>query len=328
LERFTYNRIGTLKSTSDGSGTRQYIYNAQCLLDTELLDSSFYTGGASIKYAYDGQGRQTALTVQNGAASFTQGYTYTPATGQLQDISAQISGNTNTTKFTFAYATTTGRPTHITSGLYRRSMDYAPKLDALAAVTTSWNSQTVGFYAMEFDPQSGLPLKVRHGGAGTAAANTVQSLTSGGQGFSADLHYDKRQRLLGVKNIQPIGTGLSDPNARLHEWTYDGRNNRLEQTVNTLKSVYSPAASGSNQYTKVTEGARDLGLTYEALGQLSKLETMQFGYDHEERVTSLTKDTKTWQYTYDHLGRRVRKSGPTEDVFFFWSGWTLNGVSV
>jgi YD repeat-containing protein len=55
-----------------------------------------------------------------------------------------------------------------------------------------------------------------------------------------------------------------------------------------------------------------------------RLEQVTYTYDAENRVRTVTKGGSTWTYTYDYLGRRVRKTGPSGlDTRYLYEGWNL-----
>jgi RHS repeat-associated protein len=124
-------------------------------------------------------------------------------------------------------------------------------------------------------------------------------------------------------------------------YDHDKANNRTEKVVTggssagTWTFAHGTTADGynSNQVKSVTKGATVTTFLYDLSGNRSEKKvggtTVQsYGYDHENRLTTLTDSMKgSFAYSYDHRTRRVGRdetgASGTEDEVSFASGLSV-----
>jgi RHS repeat-associated protein len=90
-----------------------------------------------------------------------------------------------------------------------------------------------------------------------------------------------------------------------HSFDYDATQNR------TLADGVSYTRNSLNQYTSVNGVTH----TYDANGNLTSDGTRTYGYNVENKLTSVTGPGVNATYTYDALGRRIKKTGAATVVY-------------
>jgi len=112
---------------------------------------------------------------------------------------------------------------------------------------------------------------------------------------------------------------------------------------------YDVAGNLTRAITERKDGVEDEAFVYGAGNRLLKKGTTQYEYDDQGRLVRKVEGTGTtnpktwryewdaldqlssvtqpngevWSYGYDALGRRVRKTGPSDNVCFVWNGYVL-----
>jgi RHS repeat-associated protein len=81
-----------------------------------------------------------------------------------------------------------------------------------------------------------------------------------------------------------------------------------------------------NRYTAISGTLAESTLAHDADGNLTEDGTWTYTYDGENRLQSMSKSGQTLTFTYDYLGRRIRKlvtGTGAKEVKYLWSGWKL-----
>ena len=85
-------------------------------------------------------------------------------------------------------------------------------------------------------------------------------------------------------------------------------------------------ADALNRYTAISGTLAESTLAHDADGNLTQDGTWTYIYDGENRLQKMSKSGQTLTFTYDYLGRRIRKvvtGTGAKEVKYLWSGWKL-----
>ena len=121
--------------------------------------------------------------------------------------------------------------------------------------------------------------------------------------------YNTRSEVTGSTNSVLTGSAYTPT------YTYDKIGNRESSTGISAVSAYT--ANQLNQYTAI--GATNP--TYDADGNLTSNGTWTYSWNGENRLRTATKGTTTINFTYDYLGRLVKKDDGTNTQVYVYDGW-------
>jgi YD repeat-containing protein len=88
----------------------------------------------------------------------------------------------------------------------------------------------------------------------------------------------------------------------------------------------SYTADALNRYTAISGTLAESTLAHDADGNLTQDGTWTYVYNGENCLQKMSKSGQTLTFTYDYLGRRIRKvvtGTGAKEVKFLWSGWKL-----
>jgi RHS repeat-associated protein len=328
---YTYTRWGAPATVNDASGSRTFDYRSDLKVSTESLDSTFYNGRVlTTTYDPNVPGRPNGYSFNGGV---TVGLTlgYDAATAQVSSVTGTLGGASTT--FNFGYAAGTDWVDSVTNGSYTRSMPLVQKYDVISSATTTWGGSQLGNFVAKFNDVRGLCTGQDSGSSSGAPAGSWSKVLGLGDGLTfGDSTLDPFGQLTNVPTPSWQGTpGTQSLSARNFGWSYDLAGNRTAET-GAAPTTYStadtnPNAYGSlNEYESITGALGESTLTYDADGNLTQDGTWTYGYDGENRLTSMTRSGQSLSFVYDCLSRRIRKTvagtGAT-DLKFVYSGWQL-----
>jgi RHS repeat-associated protein len=227
---YTYTRLGSLKTATDATGTRNFFYRASDRqIDYEQLPALY---GASMKIGqdYDAFGRSGGywFGTAAGVASHRQTYGYAPDSGRLQSVSSALGS------FTYAYLPNS----HLISTLqgplcggepFVLTRQYAADSDLLSSWSTTLGTEAVAAYAYRYDDLNRL----------TKLGHTGRLYQPYGSGLSLLLAYNARSEL---ENATTYLTGAPDSVVpattsklarRGFAFVYDNAGNRVSTTTDT-----------------------------------------------------------------------------------------------
>lgn len=332
---FTYTRTGALATVNDAAGARTFNYRGDLMPETEVFGA--YYGSNTLTTTYDSLPRIKGYSF-NGNVTASISIGVDAATGRPKTI-AGTRGSTSQT-FTLTYASGTDWVSSVTNGgSFTRATPLLSasggKFNALASVTTTWASKTLGQFTAQYDTTRGWRNGQDSGSsAGTHADSWTKVLNLGDGINAAAASYDGLGQLLGTgaPAWQNVAGSVSLPTRNL-SWTYDLAGNRkTESEAGGASTIYStadtnPNADGRlNQYESITGTRAEPGIAYDADGNLTQDSVWTYSYDAENRLKTLTKAGQTITMDYDYLGRRIRKTVTgtgAYDIKFLWTGWQL-----
>ncbi len=137
--------------------------------------------------------------------------------------------------------------------------------------------------------------------------------------------YDGVSRLTGVTFDAPDPTAADIPDTG-KSWTasYDAVDNILSM-VNVQEGktkAITPQIPTNSVYEKLNQYATFNGaiLSYDENGNTSRKGQLKFYYDYRNQLVRILDGIKTTQYTYDVMGRRIRKDVAGQVTNYFYSG--------
>ena len=296
---YTYDRVGRQATVADATGSRSFAYDATTLrLNAETLDTTFY-GGTKLKHAYQ-DGTET-----NGLAGRSAGYELGTAADadayQQVDYTFDASGRLKTVAagtdtFSYNYGTNTNRLASLTAPQHTVAYTYETNRDRMTAIDNRISGSSYSNYAYSHDAL-GRRTSREQSGSAFALTNTDT------------FAYNTRSEVTGSTN------SVLTSSAYTPTYTYDKIGNRESSTGISPVSAYT--TNQLNQYTAI--GATNP--TYDADGNLTSNGTWTYSWNGENRLRTATKGRTTINFTYDYLGRLVKKDDGINTQVYLYDGW-------
>lgn len=334
---YVYDRAGRMSSVTDRTGQRSfsyYDYTGSGTDDSDLLNKSArlkqesltsYFGSHTIGYNYQFgvgsriNGALTGVKLDTGAL-YAMTYAYDSV---LRMNSVQYNANA---AFTYTYVPNSNLIDTVTQGPsgYSRDYDYEVDLQGhaisnrIGILKHGWNATSSKAVESRVTYRDALRETEK-----TQGSDLMTAL--GRSGVHVDYTYNGR-RELEDSGKYPL-SGWGDPGAvapltgTIRAYDYDPIGNRTSDQNGT----YTPNAL--NQYS----AAPNFGaFVYDENGNMKSDGIRTYDYDAENRLIKVTQGASVWNYEYDYLGRRIRKSGTgISDTKFVYDGWNsiaeLNG---
>jgi RHS repeat-associated protein len=311
---YTYDSSGNLKTRTDNAGhTTTFIYD-----DANRPVLRSYTAALVDTFAYDKVG--VLIAAKSNQASVTFIY---DAVNRIK--SETLNGKTTS----YAYNIALGKRTIIYPG-GRQIENQFNSRDQLSAIRES--GQDIATY--EYD---------------IAGRNTKRSYQNG---TVTNLAYDADSRVTDLnhnpsrfvdfgyaydKEGNPTATQFRHNTAHNEQYTYDNGyqltgftkgatvqgsfnydaiGNRTTAQLNGTSATYS--VSSMNAYSSISYGTT-VNPTYDINGNLTSYGSTSYSYDRENRLIAVNGGT-TAIYTYDALGRRIRKITGADTTNYFFDG--------
>jgi len=348
---FSYNAaIGHLNTVSDAIGTRSFTYNSTDFqLASEQLSSSFYGTSSTlcITHRY-----QTASNGVNGRyAGFNTGtvsspmaiqsinYGYDATTGRVQNV-------VGVDNFKYGYEQNTDWITTVATGdpaspIFQRKMQWATWRQSVDVCTTKWTGDTIQQQVYDND-WHGDRWRQTESGRYYASAAHGQVSTYPSDAYKRMMYYHQNPANADASiNYDSVTKSIS------RDWTYDGAGNRSSDTSYAASSstltTNEWVSNGRNQVTTLGYALAPLSISYDQNGNISTDANWTYVYDGENRLHTMkasasnTSPVKGLRFTYDYLGRRVRKETfsdtnfdttaigetPRSDIRFLWNDFNL-----
>ncbi|HEY3052050.1 MAG TPA: RHS repeat-associated core domain-containing protein, partial [Thermoanaerobaculia bacterium] len=340
-ESYTYYADGQLKTRTDRkTQTVTYTYDAH-----KRLTKKTYPNASYVQYTYDGQ-KLTQVYDNSVSPAETHTFGY--------DTSFRVSSNTQAGRGSLSYtysatdavasSATTGGPAAtyayypdgslntITWAPVSGQFKYAYRLNGQYQSLTSPNGQTRSYsyddqgrllqianahpiagnlatfdYAYDLNHATGTYTRLGQRVSMTANIPS-QSLTNALTKYFYDANYQLNQ------SIYPAGAPF---NGETHGWTYDAIGNRLTNTVNavTTNYTYQKIGTNPNNWQRLTSDGTN-AYTYDGNGNTATRTGSTFGWDYENRLTTITGGASA-TYTYDYQGRRTSKSAGATSSYLY-----------
>lgn len=264
---YAYNRLGQLQTVNDAAGMRNFSYNANLSLICESI-TGIYNKELNYVYTTDGaKGRPLSMSIGE-VQNYNYGY---DSYGRLNQIITPAGA--------FGYARIA-------------DSDLVSQLIRPNGINTTWN----------YEPHRNLITEVANGSVSTFgytnnAIGNRTSMNRSGSAFVApdalNYQYNSRGEVTGVNSTVN--------EAYTYMYTYDSIGNRL--TANESGVPYAYISNALNQYTQINTEAP----TYDADGNMLTNGTWNYIWDGENRLIEAVNGNTKLQFSYDYMGRRVKK---------------------
>jgi RHS repeat-associated protein len=264
------------------------------------LNRVIHHGGpiADIDYTYDALGHQLTATFSTGGQGITNTY---DGFGEFASTTSTMGGTARTLSYQYDADGNRTRITH-PDGVYFTSAYDGLDRDNAASWTTSAGTTsflTIGYDSLE--RRSTMNAGPSATGGTDYLYDGASRLSSLGQRFSA-----------GAGNVtQTLGYNPSS------EITQQTSNNDAYAWTGAVTVNRAYATNGLNQYTS----AGPASFAYDLNGNLTSDGTNNYGYDAENRLTSMTKPGgAVVNLAYDPLGRLWQVSSSSGTTQFLYDG--------
>ena len=346
----TYTRDGRLKTVTDVTGTRTFVYDASTLqLDYEDVPA-YYGGAARVDRHYAGTGvlgRYEGFDVVTDPAgtpvtAYSVAYGY-ETTGRLRTVTNDTLPGTPKA-FTYAYVTNANLIDTVQGPIHTMDNDYEPARDLRTVVTNYLAADGAG------SPVSRYTYRYDAGGRRTDVVNTSKAggaFPAGGElskwTYDTRSQVDLQQRYAGP---DPGNEDVAIP-AEDFAYSYDTIGNRITSKAGTAsqRDYYAssgtgdPGANRLNQYNNVTNPA--VNFTYDGDGNMTENGSWNYEWNGENRLIRAWNYSGTGDpnangeisiaYAYDYVGRRVERhvreytGGQLEETKtrYLYDGWNL-----
>jgi RHS repeat-associated protein len=320
---YQYDHLKRLTRKTYPNGTYiEYTYTGQNLsqvTDTSLTPNETHTFSydnafrmtsntqgtrGTINYSYDARDAVASYAVTGGASA---SYTYYP-NGRLNTIT----WSNATGQFKYRYVLDGGQTASIDfpNGQQRLfTYDSNNRLSSVDNVHPTAGSLARFQYGYDYDWDAASNIKFDQRTSMTA---TVPAL-----GLSNALTHYAYDNAYQLKRAEYPG--------RTDAWTYDSIGNRLTDTTGgvTATYLYQKIGANPNNWQRLTsDGANTY--TYDANGNTASRTGLTFGWDSDDRLTSVS-GLAVATYRYDYQGRRTSKIVGGVTTTYFYDGLNILG---
>ncbi|MEZ5276001.1 MAG: RHS repeat-associated core domain-containing protein [Opitutaceae bacterium] len=191
----------------------------------------------------------------------------------------------------------------VSSGYYERSTYWQSFRRLEDAVETTWNGSLRASYLYGYD------LEGRRLAENVTGPITTKWDAGWTHGFQMSWSYTGR----GNRPDQDSAAGRFRPADRIvgqlleRDWNWDDVSNRTFEDHVDDQQDRTYSANSLNQYNWYEEDEHQYNFNHDDDGNLTDDGTWSYTYDLEDRVIGMSKTGITLSFTYDYLGRRVRK---------------------
>ncbi len=325
---FAYDRLGRKTGILDATGSRTFAYTDNLQLESETMTGMVNRTLARTYDASDATGRNTGFLINGYGVNY--GY---DAFGRMNTVGWDISGNTGDSLY--AYVADSNLLASVSvNGNFQTAYSYEDHRNLKTAIQNTFAPQIVSAYDYEYDE---LGRRTSVVNTGTAFVDDALKKYS----YNDRNELTESERFMGTDpdNItQPV-----EPEYRAYD--FDAIGNRNNATEGSESKSY--AANSLNQYEEVTAGGETTTLSYDADGNITVIPAkagiqsaggqMLLSYNAENRLVRVEPETpsdgdKRLEFTYDYMGRRVKKAvydysagswNLEKELLFVYDGWNL-----
>ncbi|MCP4711927.1 MAG: hypothetical protein GY869_25180 [Planctomycetes bacterium] len=195
---FAYNRLGQQKGISDAVGARNFTYNNNLQLETEIIVGLY---DQTITHTYDttdAPGRSSGFTL---GPDYTVSLGYEEATGRFNNVGWEAKGKSDTVTYSYFSNSDLLRQS-TTDNDFKTTYTYEPHRNLRTRVHNYFNNQTVSRYDYVYDEM----------GRRTSVANIGKAFAP-----AAFRRYGYNDRSELIKADSYLGTDITD----FSNWSYD-----------------------------------------------------------------------------------------------------------
>lgn len=316
-----HDRLGRLKSMTDGTGTTQYAYRVSDLqLERETLNGLL---NKTLERGYDSLGRPSGQKVGDYSGSaFTVldhcvGYEY-DAAGRIGSV-IHAAGTPEAKTFAYTYVpNSAGLIATMTGPVHTVTNTYEPDRDVLKLKENKVGATIVSSFDYVVNAL-GQRTAVSYAGSAFEQPNSfnLYGYNNTGELTSATKY------AAGTPTVPQ--SPLTD---RDYSYSYDGIGNRTTARPGGTSVVTTYSPNQLNQYSEVTDRSGTYPLTYDEDGNLTSDGEAIYSWDAENRLTKIDKGATEATLIYDGYNRRIRKhtesaEGTVFDHAYLYSGWNV-----
>jgi len=322
LTQYSYDNLDRLKTISYATGTgTTFEYDGgstpiPAVIGelTKITDES-----GQVTYSYDSLGRKTGKTQITGARTFTVGYTWGDTGSALDKLTAITYPSGTRVNYSYdSYGDVSGitvNPPNA-NGV---GTNTGSTLPMLSAITRNAESKLTGWTWA-----SGKAQSIAYDANGLISAYNLGDSTA--TGVRRTLTRDNAGRITGythVSNGTPVpelnqGFGYDNLNRLTSatlggtaiQYSYDATGNRTTKVVSST-TYTSTVAAASNRYIQIQDITGTATVTTDAAGNITGDGLNTYTYSDRGRMATMTNAGGTISYSYNALGLRVGKTGPT-----------------
>jgi RHS repeat-associated protein len=329
---YGYCRDGQLDSVTDATGQRAFEYTSSRQRSGEALPSSFF-GSRKIAHGYfDGTYDSTKGYLEKTAFGPASNPWAGPGNGNIVQTNyefdwdkARVSSasrrydSATEQSFSYAYETNGYRVASVTSGTtYMLEYQLQAWRNLVDSVKTYGNNG--GALQLKADYRNNYDWMERRTDETTYTSPGLLGIATPA---SREWGYNTRGE---VTSETVKYNGTTQP-AQGRSYTWDNGWNR--DTVGTGGNTTTYTISAGNEIDS-TSGYEAANYTYDDDGNLTDDGTLTYRYDAENRLKQAVNAgvTLSYTYTYDYIGRRVRRAkyvapGSVTTTTFVFDGWNL-----
>lgn len=323
---FTYDRLGRPLTVTDAVGIRSFAYNDGLQLEKEIIMG---LTNKVMTRSYESSGVVGRAIGFNAGDNYSNSYGY-DGVGRLNAVGWNVDGVVHTASYTYVPNSDLLRQMTTDDGL-QTTYTYEPKRDLRTRIHNQFGTNVISQYDYQYDAL----------GRRSSVVNSGQAFASVNQAFNLYGYNDRSELAESARYLGSDTSNTSSPvSSEYRAYTYDPIGNRIQHTEAAATSTYT--TNGLNQYTQqVPPQGGTRSFTYDDDGDLTSVTdgsgTTQYQYNAENRLilvqpASPADGGKKLEFTYDYMGRRVRKTvqtwrtdhwEPTADTLFLYDGWNL-----
>jgi len=288
---FAYDRQGRQVAITDALGTRTNVYDAASLTEERMPN------GTVLHRSYDGYGRPTGLTLNNG---YALSYAYGDV-GRFTSVTSAMLAATTTVNYAYLpdsdlISGWTIQDGSGTNQVVTTSKTYEPHRDLATSVVNTGAVFLISSYQYENDAL----------GRRAGRRDWIYNGASATNVFGYDVRSELADAAMGTNHFG---------------YQYDPIGNRSLSVANVLTNQYQ--ANSLNQYAQISAGGVLSTPQYDADGNLTNSGPFSYVWDAENRLVEVySNGTLRAKSDYDFMGRRFRKAGATTNLFTY-DGWNL-----
>ncbi|HOY31029.1 MAG TPA: RHS repeat-associated core domain-containing protein [Bacteroidales bacterium] len=323
---YTYDAEDKITSRTDNNAAITY-YSRDAL---HMLTGRNYPGANDDVYTYDNEGRM--LTANNNNANISWSW---DNAGRM--LSENINGKTST--YTYNIPVGKRNITYPGGRAIEENFDLRQRLSLIKEnsanmvsyaydagnriVSRTYNNGAVAVYSYNNNDQM---TALTHNSSGTLPpniagfnytidneGNILTAQKSHHPANSEQYIYNPDNWLITYKEGTLAGGNIPSPLTQT-QYNYDGVLNRTTTVKDGINTTYT--VNSLNEYTAINSGTI-INPTYDADGNTLADGTHTFTYDFENRLLTVDGGA-TATYTYDALGRRIRKVTPGGTVNYYF----------
>jgi len=297
----TYDRLGRLKTTTDGFGTKTYSYNNDLQPASEAWTGMGLTN-STINRVYKGDGRPEGFDL----GGYHIRYEYDAITGYFDTLTYTNTVNNVSHVADYEYLPGSSLIKGYTLGGLKREISYETNRNLINTVSNTWNTVTT-LSAFDYTNDDGGRRTNREDG-GTSFTST-QANTFG---------FNVRNEVTSAAMRNGTST-----------YNFDQIGNRTAVQIPEDPNPHTYVANALNQYTSVDSVSSVRAPQYDVDGNMTNDgDGKTLTWNGENRLIKIEEGDVVVENTYDGQGRRVRKVVTdlglvTRDLRYFYDGWNL-----